>query len=152
MDQISSTFLFEMRLEVAPPLLTGVTASGERRVVSILGGTFEGPRLRGVVLPTGNDAIVIQPSGRTFLDVRTVLKTDDDAYVYLQYRGIRNGPPEVLQRLAAGERVDPSTYYFRTALTFETGAAQYDWLNDVLAIGVGDRLPGGPIYRVFAVT
>jgi hypothetical protein len=151
MDSIDSTFLFEMRMEVAVPMLTGPTAGGERRVVSILGGTFEGPRVKGVVMPTGNDAIFIQPGGRTLLDVRTVLKTHDDALIYLQYRGVRNGPPEAMQRLAAGERVDPATYYFRTALTFETGDTRYDWLNDLLAIGVGDRLPSGPIYRVFQV-
>ena len=64
---------------------------------------------------------------------------------------MRNGPPEVLKRLAAGEAVDPSSYYFRTAILFETGDARYDWLNDIVAVGVGHRLPGGPIYRVFAV-
>jgi len=151
MDLIRTEFLFEVRIEVAAPIATGPTAGGERRIVSILGGTFEGPRLRGIVLPTGNDAIWVQPGGRTLLDVRAVLRTVDDAAIYLQYRGVRNGPEAVLRRLAAGEAVAPSEYYFRTAITFETGDARYDWLNDTIAVGTGNRLPTGPVYRVFAV-
>ncbi|MBV9750236.1 MAG: DUF3237 domain-containing protein [Acetobacteraceae bacterium] len=151
MDAIKSEFLFEVRIEVAAPVPTGATPGGERRVVAILGGSFEGPRLRGSVLPGGSDAIWAQPSGRTLLDVRLVLKTHDGAAIYLQYRGVRNGPEAVMKRLAAGESVDPAEYYFRTAILFETGDPRYDWLNDTVAIGVGNRLPTGPVYRVFAV-
>jgi hypothetical protein len=31
--------------------------------------------------------------------------------------------------LAAGRSVDPSSYYFRGATFFETGAARYAWLR-----------------------
>lgn len=151
MDAVKSEFLFEVRIEVAAAVGTGGTVGGERRIVSILGGSFEGPRLRGSVLPGGSDAIFVQPAGRTLLDVRLVLKTHDGAAVYVQYRGVRNGPEAVMKRLGAGEAVDPSEYYFRTAMLFETGDARYDWLNDVVAIGVGSRLPTGPVYRVFSV-
>ena len=63
MEGLKTEFLFEVRITAAPPIVTGMTPSGQRMVVSILGGTFEGPRLRGAVLPTGNDAIFAQPGG-----------------------------------------------------------------------------------------
>ena len=151
MDAIKSEFLREMRLDVAPMVNTGATERGERRFAHVTGGRFEGPRLKGEVLNGGSDAIFVQPGGRTLLDVRLPLRTDDGAVIYVQYRGIRNGPEPVLRRLAAGEAVDPAEYYFRTAVLFETGHPSYDWLNDLVAIGVGNRLPTGPVYRLFAV-
>ena len=102
MDALESEFLFEIRITTAPPLMAGPTPAGQRMIVSILGGTFEGPRLRGTVHATGNDAIFIQPGGRFLLDVRTALQTDDGALIYVQYRGIRNGPTDVLKRLGRG--------------------------------------------------
>ena len=151
MDAIGSKFLFEMRIKTATPVDTGKTPAGLRRFVGIAGGVFEGERLRGDIMPGGCDALWIQPSGRTLLDVRLALRTHDGAGIYLQYRGVRTGPADVLQRLAAGETVDPSTYYFRTAILLETGDARYDWLNDIVAVGVGHRPPDGPVYRVFEV-
>lgn len=151
MDAIKSEFLFEMRIAVGSPISAGPTPGGERRFVPVTGGRFEGPRLKGEILGGGSDAIWVQPGGRTLLDVRAALKTDDGATIYVQYRGIRNGPEAVLRRLAAGEQVDPAEYYFRTAILFETGDPRYEWLNDTIAIGVGHRPPGGPVYRVFAV-
>jgi hypothetical protein len=57
-----------------------------------------------------------------------------------------------MRRLAAGDAVSAAEYYFRTALTFETGDRRYAWLNDLLAVGVGQRPPSGPVYRVFAIS
>jgi hypothetical protein len=46
----------------------------------------------------------------------------------------------------------PSTdYYLRTTPLFETGAPRYDWLNRIVAVGVGERLPQGARYEVFEV-
>jgi hypothetical protein len=69
----------------------------------------------------------------------------------MTYRGLRHGPPEVMDKLNRGEPVDPSTYYFRIAVAFETAAAKYAWLNSAAFIGTGDRTPTGPIYDVFEV-
>jgi Protein of unknown function (DUF3237) len=33
--------------------------------------------------------------------------------------------------------VDPATHYFRTAPLFETAAPQYDWINRIIAVGIG---------------
>jgi uncharacterized protein DUF3237 len=151
MDALRSEFLMEMRLAVAPPIATGPTPGGERRFFVVTGGRFEGARLKGDILNGGSDAIWVQASGRTLLDVRLMLRTDDGAAIYLQYRGVRNGPEAVMRRLAAGQPVDPAEYYFRTVILFETGDPRYDWLNDLVAVAVGHRQPSGPIYRVFAV-
>ena len=66
--------------------------------------------------------------------------------------GMRHGPPEVMARLAQGEIVDPSEYYFRVAPMFETGAERYAWLNNILAVGVGERLPPNMVrYSIFEI-
>jgi hypothetical protein len=79
------------------------------------------------------------------------LKTDDDALIGMTYRGIRQGPPDVIASLDRGESVDPADYYFRIAPLFETAAPAYAWLNGLVAIGTGHRLPDGPVYSVFEV-
>lgn len=151
MDELKSEFLFEMKIDVNAPLDIGRTEQGERRFVVISSGRFEGPRLSGEVLPGGADSIFMTPDGIALLDVRAVLKTDDGAMIYIQYVGRRHGPADVMTRLAAGDAVDPASYYFRTALTFETGDARYSWLNGMIAIAKGSRPPAGPIYRVFQI-
>ena len=91
-----------------------------------------------------NDAALV-------LGVRLVLTRDDGARVLLTYPGVRHGPGEVMERLARKEPVDPSEYYFRTVPRFETGAAKYAWLNDIVCVGYGDRLDVGPQYTVYEI-
>lgn len=129
----------------------GATPVGDRRVGLVEGGTFEGERLRGTILPGGADWIIARPDGATALDVRLVLQTQDDATIGLTYRGLRHGPKDVMERVARGERVEPGSYYFRTVGSFETAAPQYEWLNRIWAIGTGERPPEGPVYDVFEV-
>ena len=151
MAEIRTTHLFKMTLEVAGMQLIGATPTGNRRIGLVAGGTFEGARLRGKVLPGGADWIVVRPDGVTTLDVRLVLETDDGAAIGMTYRGLRHGPAEVMDRLNRGEVVDPSTYYFRITVAFETATAKYAWLNGAAFVGTGDRTPSGPIYDVFEV-
>jgi len=129
----------------------GAGPQGERRIAEVTGGTFEGPRLSGRILPGGADWILVRPDGVTQLDVRVTLETKDGAHIYLSYRGLRHGPPEVMERLARGEEVPASAYYFRTVPIFETGAAAYLWLNKIIAVGTGHRRPQGPVYTVYEV-
>jgi hypothetical protein len=69
----------------------------------------------------------------------------------MTYRGVRHGPPEVLDKIARGEVVDPTSYYFRISGLFETAAPKYDWINRIVAVGIGHREASGPIYSVFEV-
>ena len=146
-----TTFAFELRVQVGAPMDLGQVPSGRRRIVAILGGTVEGPEVRGRVLPGGADWIVVRPDGVTTLDVRLVLETEDGAAIGMTYRGLRHGPAAVMERLNRGEVVDPATYYFRIAVAFETAAPNYAWLNGAICLGTGDRTPTGPIYDVFEV-
>ena len=104
------------------------------------------------MLPDGGDWLLLRPDGVLEQDVRITLKTDDGAFIYVRYAGMRHGPPEVMARLAQGETVDPSEYYFRVAPMFETGAERYAWLNKILAVGVGERLPPNEVrYTIFEI-
>ena len=143
--------LFVMRLEVVGPRVIGQTPNGLRRVGVVTGGAFEGERLSGSVLDGGADWQTVRPDGATTLDVRLMLKTSDDALIGVNYRGLRHGPADVIAGIEKGEVVDPASYYFRINPRFETAAPAYDWLNRVLAVGIGHRLADGPVYSVFEV-
>jgi hypothetical protein len=149
MRMIQTRPLFEIQLQVPEIFDIGDTPLGRRRIAAVTGGEFHGERLRGtVVAAPGGDWLLQRNDGVTVLDVRIVLRTDDGEHIYMSYRGLRHGPAEVMARLAAGERVDPSTYYFRMAPVFETAAKQYAWINKIVAVGTGRREPTGPIYTV----
>jgi hypothetical protein len=151
MADIRTTHLMTLTGSVSGMQSVGATPSGNRRIGLVTGGSFQGERLRGSVLPGGADWIIVRPDGATTLDVRLVLETDDKALIGMTYRGIRHGPAAVMERINRGEPVDPSEYYFRTAVAFETAAAKYDWLNRIIAVGTGRRPPEGPVYDVFEV-
>ncbi len=151
MPEIQMRHLFTLKAQAGPVQQVGSTPQGTRIIVPILGGTFEGERLRGTLEPGGADWMTLRPDGITMLDVRLVLRTDDDALIMLTYRGLRHGPPEVMARLAGGEPVDPSEYYLRTTLSFETSAPKYLWLNGLIGVATGHRPPAGPTYEVFEV-
>jgi len=143
--------LFVMRLDVRKLQVVGATPGGVRRIGVVPGGLFEGERLSGEVLDGGSDWQTVRSDGTTTLNVRLVLKTKDDALIGMTYQGLRHGPADVAARIEKGEAGDPAAYYFRTNPLFETAAAKYDWLNRVVAIGIGHRRADGPIYSIFEV-
>jgi Protein of unknown function (DUF3237) len=143
--------LFVMHLDVRKLQIIGATPGSYRRIGVVPGGVFEGERLSGEVLDGGSDWQAVRPDGTTTLDVRLVLKTKDDALIGMTYRGLRHGPADVIERIERGEVVDPISYYFRINPLFETAASQYDWINRVIAVGVGHRRADGPVYSVFEV-
>src|SRR5262245_48465137 len=116
---MDTRLLMTLQVVVPPPQKLGAVPHGTRIVAPIAGGTFEGPRLRGKVLPGGGDWLLLRSDGVLELDLRITLETDGGALIYLTSFGLRHGPPDVLAALARGEPVDPSTYYFRTAVRFE---------------------------------
>jgi len=149
---VRTTPLFTVTLKVPKIQNLGRTPLGERRIGIVAGGSFEGPRLSGTVEESGgSDWILARPDGALQLDVRLALKTTDGHLVGMTYRGYRHGPAAVIERLNRGEAVDPSEYYFRIAPFFETASDKYGWLNRIVAVGLGHRLPEGPVYRVFEV-
>lgn len=148
---VRTTPLFTITLKVPKIQNLGKTPLGERRVAVVAGGSFEGPKLSGTVEEGGSDWILVRPDGALQLDVRLTLKTHDGQLIGMTYRGFRHGPAAVIDRLNRGEKVDPSEYYFRIAPFFETSSEKYGWLNRIVAVGLGHRLPEGPVYRIFEV-
>jgi hypothetical protein len=152
MTELKVRPLFTLLLDVAPPINVGKTPGIDRRIGVITGGRFEGERLRGTLLPGGSDWQTVRPGDGAFmLDVRIALKTDDGDTIAMRYPGIRHGTKEVLDRIARGEVVKATDYYLRIAASFETASEKYGWLNTIISIGVGHRLPEGPIYQMFEV-
>ena len=144
--------LLTMKVKVARVLEVGAVPHGTRRIAPLDGGTFEGPRLRGTVLPGGSaDWLLLRPDGVLELDLRATLQTDDGALISMKSFGLRHGPPAVIAALGRGETVDPSTYYFRTTPRFETAHPAYTFLNRLIAVAIGDRRAEGPIYTIHEV-
>jgi hypothetical protein len=123
-----------------------------RRVVSVTGGTFEGERLNGKVLPVGGDFLFLRPDGAMHLDVRLVLQTNENELIYLTYVGRRHAVPKSMtNQVGSSEPVNQGDEYFRTIVQFECSAPRLIWLNNILAVGTGRRLAGGVTYEIFEI-
>ncbi len=138
-DSIRLTPLFDLVAELGPTVVLGHGPRGERRMVPILSGTFEGSRLKGTILPGGVDWQVIRPDGVAEIEAHYSLQTDDGAVIRVINKGYRHGPPEVMRRLTEGETVASSEYYFRAAPLFEAPLGRYEWLSRSLFISKGER-------------
>jgi hypothetical protein len=146
--RMESRALMTLQVVVGGPQKIGAVPHGTRVTVPIADGHFEGPRLRGRVLPGGGDWTLLRGDGVLELDLRVTLATDDGALIHMTSFGLRHGPPEVIAALARGERVDPSAYYFRTNPRFETAHPKYAFLNRLVALSTADRRPEGPLYTI----
>jgi hypothetical protein len=139
---ISREPIFRIHADLGEILPVGATPYGERRVVEILGGRVEGERLRGRILSGGADWQIVRADRVVDIQARYVIESDGGDRVLVRSDGLRHGPPDVLEQVARGEKVDPSRYYFRTVMRFEAAAPALDWLNRIigLARGARDRL------------
>lgn len=131
--------IFTVHAELEPIMNLGHTPYGERRVIGISGGTVSGPKLNGRILPGGSDWQIIRADGAADIQARYTIESDTGARILVYSAGLRHGPPEVMARLAKGDNVDPSLYYFRTVLRFEAADPSVDWLNRILALARGQR-------------
>jgi len=129
----------------------GQGRAGHRRIIPIIGGTVDGPRLSGRLLNVGADWQTIFAGGIAELDTRYAMETDDGATIEIQNFGYRHGPKEVIEAIARGEDVDPSSYYMRTHARLETGDARYDWVNGTLFVGVGARQKQAVRLQLYAI-
>ena len=131
--------IFTIHAELEGITSLGRTPYGERRVIGILGGSVRGPKLNGRILPGGADWQIVRSDGAADIKARYAIESDAGAKILVQSEGLRHGPPEVLAALARGDNVDPSLYYFRTVMRFETADPGADWLNRILALARGQR-------------
>jgi uncharacterized protein DUF3237 len=145
---MNSRPLMTVRIAAAAPQKLGAVPHGTRSIVPVTGGDFEGPRLRGKVLPGGGDWLLLRADGVLELDLRITLETDDHALIDMTFQGLRHGPPDAIAAVGRGETVDPAKYYFRTLPRFETSAATYAFLNRIVSVGFGEARPDGAVHRI----
>jgi len=151
MQQPQLEFAFELRVQASLLPEVGKTGKGIRKMVALTGGSFEGPQIKGTIVPGGYDWQLIRTDAVVEIDARYILQTDDGAIITIVNTGIRHAAPEVMQQLAKGEEVDPSLYYFRSIPVFETSDPKYDWLTKNIFIANGIRQPSVVIIQVWKV-
>ena len=149
---LRTEFVFEARVKVDKPMVVGQSSHGLRRVVPILGGSVSGPALKGSVIAGGADWQYVRPDGAWELQAQYTIRTDDGVLIMVENRGVRYAKPEVLERLAKGEKVDRADVYCRTVATFEAPRdGKYEWMNRTLIITDVERTPDSAIVRFYKV-
>lgn len=136
--ELEYELLFELTAFLDDPIEIGETPYGIRTIYPVSGGSFEGPKIKGKVLPSGGDWFLMLDSTTAKLDVRGVIETDDGETIYTYYTGYIHFNPN-------------GGYYFRTIPIFETSSKKYSWLNHTIAVGVGKYIDGGVAYKVYAI-
>jgi hypothetical protein len=144
------THFCDLEVELGPVREMGKGRAGTRRIIPIVGGRVTG-QVCGTVLDMGADWQTILDDGSADIDTRYAFETDDGAVIEIINKGVRHGPPDVLQALARGEDVDPALYYFRTVARLETGDPRYEWVNRSLFLGTGRRLASAVLVSLFRV-
>ena len=143
--------LMVFRADLKEPVAVGAGPYGDRQIHDVTGGPFEGSRLKGKVLSSGGDWLLMGSDGVGRLDVRATLETDDGARIYVQYYGVIVMNEKIVQALAGGGETQFGDTHFVTQPRFETGDERYAWLNSVMAVAEGRALPNAVEYRVYEV-
>lgn len=144
-------YAFTVKVDVAPPVEMGSADGGRKRFIAITGGTVSGPALTGTVLPGGGDWQVIEEGGLTRLEARYFLKSADGTVIEVTNIGVRVASPEVTDRLAKLQIVDPSEYYFRTTPIFNVTNGAHAWLRRSTFVARGIRKPDRVLIDVYRV-
>ncbi|WP_088310667.1 DUF3237 domain-containing protein [Novosphingobium sp. B 225] len=145
------TYVFSIRATLDPAVEVGQSEGGRRRFIAVTGGEVYGPRLRGKVLDGGGDWQTILPGGLTKVEAKYFVKTDQGAVIEVTNPGLRTASAEVVERLAKGEDVDPSLYYFRTTPNFRVGAPELDWMQRHAFVARGIRRPDHVVIDYYMV-
>jgi len=136
---LQTRYVFTITAHIGSVMSVGDIGTGVRRIIPITGGEVKGRDVNGHVCAFGADFQIIRPNELIELEAKYAFATDDGAVIYVESRGIRFGPVELLQKLKRGESVDPKLIYFRTVPKFETGSEKYRWLMQSLFIGSAAR-------------
>ena len=130
-------YLGALGVETGTRTLVENGPQGTRTIVQVVGGRFEGPRLKASVQTPAGDWITNRADGSYRLDVRLTLKTDDGAMILVTYNGI-------------GQTTNTGAS-LRMAPLFETGDSRYVWLTRLQAVGVGERVGTTVKYDIYAL-
>ena len=134
-------FAFQARVELGTVMELGQVPRGRRRIIPIVGGTFEGSGIKGRVLNNGADWQIVRADGLADLDTRYALETDQGQIIYVQNAGMRHAAPESCRSSRPARPSIPNLVYFRTVPTFETSAPELQWLTRSIFVGTGERYP-----------
>jgi len=137
--ELQTRYVFTITAEIADVTTAGDIGHGVRRIIPIIGGEVKGEKVNGKVLPFGADFQIIRPNELIDLEAKYAFETDDGAVIYVENKGIRFGPVDLLQKLKRGEVVDPKLIYFRTVPKFETGSEKYRWLMQHIFVACAAR-------------
>lgn len=141
-----------LRINVASPQEQGMIDGKRKRFIPITGGSMEGPRLNGDVLEGGGDWQSIHSDGLTEIFARYSLRTKDGVTIGITNPGVRVASADVTRRIAAGENVPASEYYFRSTPVFDVAPGPYDWLRRRVFVGRGVRKPDHVLLDIFEVS
>ena len=136
---LATRYVFTITAHIGGVTSAGEIGIGERRIIPIVGGEVRGRDLNGKILSFGADFQIVRPDSSIDLEAKYAIESDDGAVIYVDNRGIRRGPIELVQKLNRGEAVDPTLIYFRTVPRFETGATKYRWLMQSLFVASAAR-------------
>ncbi|MBR0825475.1 DUF3237 domain-containing protein [Bradyrhizobium manausense] len=135
---LETKYVFTITARIGDVTSAGDIGTGVRRIIPIIGGEVKGA-VNGKVLPFGADFQIIRPNELIELEAKYAFETDDGATVYVENKGMRFGPVDLLQKLKRGEPVDPKLIYFRTTPKFETGHEKYRWLMEHIFVASAAR-------------
>ena len=127
-------FALELKVKLGQAYGVGETANGNRFIIPITGGTFEGPNIKGEVLPGGAD---YQMQGKNHTDIEAIycIRTDDGVNIHIRNKGIIAGN------------------YFYCSPKFEAPLnSKYAWLNDAIFVcRPSGFMDGGIMLKVWKV-
>jgi hypothetical protein len=143
--------LMTLHVEVSPVVSAGETPAGEVRLIPFTGGSFEGPGLRGKLLPGGSDWQRVRTDGVLEIRAHYMLETEQGERIEVISEGLRDAAPTVLDRLMRGEAVRPDEYYFRTYIRLNTASKRLDHLNRTLFVSSGERMKSAVRLTLYSV-
>lgn len=146
-------FAFTVDIALTRPVWVEPSSMGTTRAgIWAAEGTFEGPRIKGRVIPmSGGDYPLVRPNGVIDFDARYFLEADDGTVIYLQSRGYRWAEGDAMERMARNEPVGPDEYYMRVSPKFDVPEGPHDWLGKHVFIGVAEKLPRANRIHYFMV-
>ncbi|MDF2372497.1 MAG: DUF3237 domain-containing protein [Rhizobiaceae bacterium] len=147
----SLEFEFSITAEISAPKSGGSGLYGELLHIPILGGMLEGERISGKILPGGSDWPVIRKDGSSEIRASYSIETNDGVFIRIINEGLRVSSAEVMNRLRAGKKVDPSEYYFRASPRFEVSDGRYQWLREHVFVASLAPFSGGIAINVYRV-
>jgi Protein of unknown function (DUF3237) len=149
-DALPVEHLFDLSIDLEPGQVIP-TPLGTRLTFVVKGGRFQGPRLRGEMLPGGGDWVSLGADGTSRMEVRATLRTDDGVLIHYESHGVLRFPADGRQRLAKGERLSFDETYVRPTPRFETSDERYAWLCGIVTVGYGEYGQGRIDHRMFRV-